>query len=250
MKAVWFAAVALIAAACSAEQKAAPSAQTAAAAPTGPITVADSTVKTPESVLYDPLTDIYLVSNINGDALAKDNNGYISRVSPDGKVLTAKWIAGGQNGVKLDAPKGTTFRGDTLFVADITTVRLFNRNTGAPVGEWPVPGATFLNDMGTGPDGTIYFTDSGLKSDGKGGFAPTGTDAVYTFDAKGKPVALAKGKELSAPNGVLPDTGGVTVVTFGGPFVYHLDRKGVRHNAVNTPKGGLDGIVRLADNSV
>ena len=244
--------VVLIFAACGGEQAKtpAPPAQTAAAVPAGPITLADSTVKTPESVLYDPIADVYLASNINGGPLDKDNNGYISRVSPEGKTLTVKWIAGGQNGVKLDAPKGTTFRGDTLFVADITVVRLFNRNTGAPVGEWPIPGATFLNDMGTGPDGTIYLTDSGMKSDGKGGFAPTGTDAVYTFDSKGKPVVIAKNKDLAGPNGVLGDSTGVTVVTFGGPLVYHLDKKGKRTNLPNTPKGSLDGIVRLADNSI
>jgi hypothetical protein len=251
MKSRWLIVVAILGAACAQEaQKTAPPAQAAAAVPTGPITVADSTVKTPESVLYDPIADVYLVSNINGGPLDRDNNGYISRVGPDGKAQVVKWIAGGANGVKLDAPKGSALRGDTLFVADIDVVRLFNRNTGAFVANWPVPGATFLNDMGVGPDGTLYLTDSGLKSDGKGGFAPTGTDAVYTFDAKGKPVAIAKGKDLAGPNGVLGDSAGVTVVAFGGPKVYHLDKKGKRTNLPDTPKGSLDGIVRLADNSL
>src|SRR5690242_3865752 len=112
MSSRWLIATALLGAACAGETpKSAPAAQQTAAAPAGPITVADSTVKTPESVLYDPMADVYLVSNINGDPLAKDNNGYISRVSPDGKALTVKWIAGGMNGVKLDAPKGTALRG-------------------------------------------------------------------------------------------------------------------------------------------
>src|SRR5256886_1138508 len=39
---------------------------------------------TPESVLHDPAQDIYFVSNINGGPTAKDNNGFISRVRPDG----------------------------------------------------------------------------------------------------------------------------------------------------------------------
>jgi sugar lactone lactonase YvrE len=230
-----------------------PAAQQAAAAaqPAAPVVVADSAIKTPESILYDPIGDVYLVSNINGSPAEKDNNGYISRVSPDGKMLSAKWIAGGVASVKLDAPKGTGLRGDTLFVADITVVRLFNRNTGAPLGDWAVPGATFLNDLTVGPDGTIYLTDSGLKSDGKGGLAPTGTDAVYTFDAKGKAVVIAKNTTLGAPNGVLADSSGVTVVTFASGAVYHLDKK--THNRTDMPKppkGSLDGIVRLADNSI
>src|SRR6266851_4924042 len=39
---------------------------------------------TPESVLHDPVQDIYFVSNINGGPTTKDNNGFISRVRPEG----------------------------------------------------------------------------------------------------------------------------------------------------------------------
>jgi sugar lactone lactonase YvrE len=213
--------------------------------------VSDSAVQTPESILYDPIADIYLVSNINGSPVAKDNNGYISRVSPEGKILVAKWIAGGVGGVKLDAPKGTGLRGDTLFVADISVVRLFNRNTGAPLGEWAVPGSTFLNDIAVGPDGTIYLTDSGLSVDAKGNFGTTGTDAVYRFDAKGKAITMAKGATLGAPNGVLGDSAGVTVVTNNSGVVFHLDLKtNKRTDLPKPPQAGLDGVVRLADGSL
>ena len=44
-----------------------------------------------------------------------------------------KFIVGGVNGVQLDAPKGMALQGDTLWVADITNVRGFNRKTGVPV---------------------------------------------------------------------------------------------------------------------
>jgi len=49
----------------------------------------------------------YLVSNIDGKPDGVDNNGYITELSPDGKVVKAKFIAGGVGKVKLDAPKGT-----------------------------------------------------------------------------------------------------------------------------------------------
>src|SRR5262249_13376468 len=101
---------------------------------------------TPESVLYDDTTDTYLVSNINGQPVAADNNGFITQLSPDGAVKTLKWIEAGKNGVKLNAPKGLTFAGDLLYVADLDTVRMFDRKTGEPKGEVKVPGATFLND--------------------------------------------------------------------------------------------------------
>ena len=71
---------------------------------------------TPESVLHDPAQDIYFVSNINGSPTAKDNNGFISRVRPDGAVENLKFIEGGHGGVTLNAPKGLAIRGDTLWV--------------------------------------------------------------------------------------------------------------------------------------
>src|SRR5216684_5633777 len=46
---------------------------------------------TPESVLHDPVQDIYFVSNINGGPTTKDNNGFISRVRPDGAVENLKF---------------------------------------------------------------------------------------------------------------------------------------------------------------
>src|SRR6266446_761191 len=86
---------------------------------------------TPESVLHDSAQDIYFVSNINGSPTAKDNNGFISRVRPDGAIENLKFIEGGHGGVTLDAPKGLAIRGDTLWVADIDVVRSFDAKTGA-----------------------------------------------------------------------------------------------------------------------
>src|SRR5204863_310120 len=81
---------------------------------------------TPESVLHDPAQDIYFVSNINGGPTTKDNNGFISRVRPDGAVENLKFIEGGHGGATLNAPKGLALRGDTLWVADIDMVRSFD----------------------------------------------------------------------------------------------------------------------------
>src|SRR5450432_966827 len=78
---------------------------------------------TPESVLYDEAADRYLVSNINGKPTDIDDNGYITELSPDGKVTKQKFIAGGVNKVKLDAPKGLGLSGGILYVSDVTVVR-------------------------------------------------------------------------------------------------------------------------------
>ncbi len=67
----------------------------------------------PESVLHDSTQDIYFVSNVNGSPTAKDNNGFISRVRPDGAIENLKFIEGGRAGVTLNAPKGLALSGDT-----------------------------------------------------------------------------------------------------------------------------------------
>jgi streptogramin lyase len=205
--------------------------------------------KTPESVLYDQAADVYLVSNINGAPTDKDDNGFISRVSPTGEVLALTWIDGASPDVTLNAPKGSAIRGDTLFVADIDVVRLFDRRNGAALGAWPVPGATFLNDMAVGPDGTLYVTDSGLKA-GANGFEDTGSDAVYRFDGA-RPVAIATGKDLGRPNGVFGDSAGVVVVTFGTGAVYRLDpATGARTDLPQPPQGALDGVFEGRDGAL
>ena len=200
---------------------------------------------TPESVLYNADSDRYLVSNINGKPLDTDNNGFVAALSPEGSVITLKWIEGGKNKVKLDAPKGMAIAKGVLYVADITIVRTFDLKSGAPKGDIKIAGSTFLNDVAAGPDGKIYVSDSGLKA-GATGFEPTFTDAVYVID-KGKAKALAKSPELGRPNGLLVDDKGVWVVTFGTGELYRLDDKGAKHDALKLPKGMLDGIVAAGD---
>ncbi len=202
-------------------------------------------IATPESVLYDEGNDRYLVSNINGKPDGVDNNGYISELSPDGKVLKEKFIAGGVGKIKLDAPKGSGISGGVLYVADISVVRLFDLKTGLPKSEIAVPGATFLNDLAVAKDGRVFVSDSGLKS-GPGGFEPTGSDAVYVIE-KGKLKTVAKSKDLSGPNGLVVVANGVLVNTFGADEVYRLDEKGEKHDVTKIPTGGLDGMALVGD---
>ena len=202
-------------------------------------------IATPESVLYDEANDRYLVSNINGKPDGVDNNGYISELSPEGKVLKEKFISGGVGKVKLDAPKGSGISGGVLYVADISAVRLFDLKTGAPKGNIIVPGATFLNDIAVAKDGRVYVSDSGLKA-GPAGFEPTGTDAVYVIE-KGKLKTLAKGQDLGGPNGLVAVANGVLVDTFSSDEVYRLDENGQKQDIVKIPSGGLDGLALIGD---
>jgi sugar lactone lactonase YvrE len=233
-----------------------PSAKTAASAtasasptaePTFPKLVKVEGFQTPESIRYDPDSDLYLVANINGAPLAMDGNGFISRVKPDGTIAELQWIDGTKDGVTLSAPKGMALSGGVLYVADVTHLRKFDQKTGAPKGEIEIAGATFLNDVATGPDGTVYVSDSGLQQ-GEKGFEPSGTDAVYRIDAEaGTAKAIAKGKELDRPNGLFVDEAGVWVVTFGAGELYRIGSDGKRADLHKLPAGSLDGIVGLPD---
>jgi streptogramin lyase len=234
------------------ESKAAPS---ASAMPVGAMAKAAVTWKgvglsTPESVLPDDATDTYLVSNIDGQPATVDGKGFIAKLSPDGTVATLKWIESGKNKVTLNAPKGMAFMGDNLYVADIDTVRIFDRKTGNPVADVKIPGATFLNDVALGTDGRILVSDTGVKPGAKG-FDPTGTDAVYAIDKDKKVAAIAKSKELGGPNGITvgPDNK-VWIASMTSGEIYSLDMKGKRADVQKMPKGMLDGIFAIGGDLV
>jgi len=214
-----------------------------------PLEIANVGFATPESMLHDPAGDVYLVSNINGAPSDQDDNGFISRIGPDGAVLMLKWIDGATEPVTLHAPKGMAIKGDTLFLADIDVVRLFDRPTGTALGQRAVPGATFLNDVAIGPDGTVYVTDTGIRITAEG-MQETGTDAVYRLTADGA-TAVAQGTDLGHPNGIAVDSAGIVVVSFGSGAVYRIDPvTGARTDLPAPPQGGLDGVVALSDGSL
>ena len=147
----------------------------------------------PEAVRYDPDQDVYFVTNWGkGDPAAKDNNGAISRMTPDGVIAQLRFIAGGTGGATLHSPRGMTIVGDTLWAVDPDAVRGFNRRTGAPVAtvDFSAHKLGFLNDIAAGPDG-LYVTD-------------TGTDRIYKISGRRVTVALAD-TAIGNPNGITWD---------------------------------------------
>jgi hypothetical protein len=204
-----------------------------------PDVIKDVGLATPESILYDADSDTYLVSNINGKPADSDDNGFISKLSPDGKMIDLKWIDGARTETKLDAPKGTAISGGVLWVADITVVRKFDPKTGKSVGEVKIPGSTFLNDVAPAADGGVYVTDTGVDAS----FKPTGADAVYQIAKDGKIKTLAKNKDLGGPNGITEVAGTIYVVTFRTGEIMTVPRS--NEKPWKLPKGQLDGIVAL-----
>lgn len=216
----------------------------------GVTTVAGVGLNQPENLVYDSAADVYLVANIGGGGPARDNNGFISRVGPDGNVIALRWIAGGMNGATLDSPKGLTIRGDTLAVADIGAVHYFNRTTGAPLGSVTIPGLV-MNDLAFAPDGSLWITDTGPDR----GKTPIDTtqdmDAVWVVSPDGAVTAAARGLALDRPDGLVIDGNGALVATFGADRIERVARGMKSATTEETlPGGRVDGLRRLPDGSL
>jgi len=182
-------------------------------------------LKVPESVFYNGQTQQIYVSSINGKTTAKDGNGFISLLSPDGKILKLKWIQG------LNGPKGMAMKGHFLYVSDINRLAKIDIRTQKIVTFYPAEGAEFLNDAQTGSDGKIYVTDSELG-------------AIYMLD-HGKLSLWMKQPVLSHANGLAWENGKLLVGVYEGLLLIDPKTKSITKLIEN--KGGIDGLVPLGN---
>jgi hypothetical protein len=198
----------------------------------------------PERVLYDGQRDRYLVSNVDGEPAAADNNGFISVLSPDGTVTELRFIAGGAADTTLNAPKGLAIVDDVLYVADIDVVRRFNADTGAALGEIALPGSTFLNGLSADSDGRLYLSDSGPP---QGTLDASGTETVYVVEPKTNKVRKLASGPLGRPTSLLAAQGGVIAASFGSNEVYQLNAAGKKARTSLLPAQGLAGVTQIGD---
>ena len=197
----------------------------------------------PEAVRYDPAQDVYFVSNWGtGAPAARDDNGFISRMTPDGVVDSLRFIAGGMRGATLHSPRGMTIVGDTLWAVDADAVRGFHRRTGAVLATVDFSAHTlgFLNDIAAGP-GALYVTD-------------TGTDRIYRIAGGVITVAMAD-SALGRPNGITRDAARdrFVVVPFGGATAIRAWMPGgTTLTDIGSSSGGgrYDGVEVLAGDRV
>jgi DNA-binding beta-propeller fold protein YncE len=207
-------------------------------------------LKNPESVAFAPNQNVLFVSNVNGKPDQKDQNGFISKVSPsNGSIIELNWVTG------LNAPKGIAISNDgsKLYVSDITDLVEIDIASGKIIKRFNAPGSSFLNDVVADNQGNIYVSD-------------TGTNTIYRLDANldnsntSSLQVWLQSPQLNGPNGLDIDNnknklivvslgplskpgGGIEVINMKNKTIGSLGEQGTA-----SPFGGLDGIVSDARN--
>ncbi len=170
----------------------------------------------PESALIDQAHSAIYVSNVNGGPLDKDGNGFISKVSREGKLIELRWVEG------LDGPKGMALYDGRLYVSDIDQLVVIDVATAKVERKYQTHGAKFLNDVAAG-DGSIYVSDMF-------------TNTIHRLQ-KGQWEAWLQDDRLNFPNGLWHGGDSLLVACWGS-------------NATDqTGNGGLVS-VNLSDRSI
>lgn len=180
----------------------------------------DSTLKLPESVVYDEANNVLYVSNIDGDPGNKDGKGSIGKIDPSGKIINVDWVYG------LNAPLGLSLHKGTLWVADIDRMVLIDTKTGTISSTIPVPGALFLNDVSVDKDGICYVTDMRGRK-------------IYKIE-NNTPTVLVDSHSLKSPNGILWHKGELYVADAGSLYEVKKDNK--LEKIAGGMHGSTDGI--------
>jgi len=110
-------------------------------------------MKAPESVVYNAQKKVYYCSNMNGTPMEKNGTGSIAKISNNGKTVDLNWVSG------LNAPKGITLKGQTLYVIDIQEILAINTATGNIDVRHYLPNSKMLNDITVSPSGEIFVSD-------------------------------------------------------------------------------------------
>lgn len=193
--------------------------------------------RAPRAVIHDPVADVYLVSNVNGDPAAADDddNGFISRILPDGQFLDLKWIDGAENdALTLSAPMGMAIAGGRLWVADRNKLHVFDARTGRHRASHHISRATALADV-VAVDRAVIASDNGTELAG-GLFRLSASKVAISYLAPDQ-------TGIGQPHGLFAPGDGSLWVT-AGRELYRVE-EGRRTAGAELPAGSLDGIVGL-----
>jgi len=189
-----------------------------------------------ESCTFDPTRNMIVAMNAANPQTMAQNDGFVSLINPDGSVNTSKWIGATRDGLTLNHPLGSAISGNTLYAADIDTVRTFDLTTGQPGRAYPIPGASILNGIGVTKEGVIYVSNT------------RDPEVVYRITPDGTISDFVKGAPLALPNGVAIDPkGNVVVVNIMNNSVLTFSPQGQLLTTEHAAESGNDGLVVTSD---
>lgn len=192
-----------------------------------PMWETDTTLRTPESVLFDPSQKILYVACINGSPTLENKSSYIAKVGLDGKVIQLKFTD------NLNSTKGMGILGDKLYVTEMTQVAEIALTTGKILNRYPIKGAKFLNDIAIDTrEGIVYVTDS--------------NDSKVWAITNGKANLVLAGEPLKGTNGLLFESDQLLIGNGDGSLL-SLNPATKQLTTIAKVTGGIDGIVALGN---
>jgi len=180
----------------------------------------------PQCFIVSPSGKHYFIANANGEPGKRDNNGFISKLNTDGEPVDLHFINGGTRGTVLHSPNGLAIVGDTLYVADLDTIRGFNMHTGRSTvtlsfSQFHVRELTDLIADGAGQ---LFVLD-------------TEGNAIYQIDTtQDHLVSLyVQHEDLASPRGlaVHPRSGRLVVVSLDDGTVLDIDQDRAIHEVIS-----------------
>lgn len=190
----------------------------------------------PESTIVNN-GDLY-VSNVGKELkpTQKDADGFISKLDVNGKIKDLHFIDG------LNAPKGMGIVGNTLFVADIDTLRGFDLKTKEEVFSLSFEGVNFLNDITVKDLNTLFISASD-------------TSAIFEVDISNK--SYKKLMDFTVANGLFYEDGILYAAELGSTTQSMFDGKGKFYKIdlknsnkltqLGTFEGVLDGVHKVGN---
>lgn len=176
-------------------------------------------LSTAESVIYNPDNDLIYVSCINGNPSEKDGKGFISVLTSAGEIKTLEWIKG------LNAPKGLGIHSGKLYVADIDHLVEIDIKNSKILNKYEAPGAQFLNDVTTTPDGKIFVSDMMTKK-------------IHLLK-DGKFSVWLHSETFNRPNGLFSENGKLYV---GDHEIFEIEIATKEIKSIIKDAGGVDGL--------
>lgn len=174
----------------------------------------------PESVEYHPRLDRYLVGNTSGTILARAADGTPS-------VFTDDPIS----------PYGIELLNGTLFVLDSGRLKGYDIDSAAPVLNFPIPGAGFLNGITSDGAHTVYVSDFQTKF----------IHRIDVADLAAPVLESSVSTGTATPNGLVFDRANqrVLIATWGGSakiLSLALADGATPEPLINTRLSNIDGI--------